>query len=136
MIIFIETFTLTHIHTTQPQKIFDSYSYSRELQIGGAFFWKNTIVICKLDRCSFMGLLAYSPKLLDSKPVSGLLKGDEIAWGKNVESMYKMSVYSDIRFKCEGQIIFAHKVILASRCQYFHKMFTSKSLFIISLQIN
>ena len=40
--------------------------------------------------------------------------------------LHSSQLYKDVCFIIHGKHIFAHKVILAARCDYFAKMFKSK----------
>jgi len=45
---------------------------------------------------------------------------------QQMKSLFADSGYYDVKFKVEGQEISAYKGILAARCSYFAKMFSSK----------
>jgi len=44
--------------------------------------------------------------------------------GLDLQKMFNNSEFSDIQIACKGGVVYAHKAILASRCQHFHVMFT------------
>lgn len=97
-----------------------------------AVFWKDTLVICREFHENQIGAMkVYSITLGEkydgeSEEKSVFLQGNQIPWTKPIEPMFLSEAYVDVSFRCEGQIIPAHKVILATRCKYFDRMFTSK----------
>jgi len=42
-----------------------------------------------------------------------------------MKSMLNNEEFSDVQFRVEGQIIYAHKNVLAARCEHFKAMFSS-----------
>ncbi len=68
---------------------------------GGAQDEKNLIQVSQSESSSFWATL---PQLLDQK------------------------LFSDIVFKVQGQEFPANKIVLAAKCPFFHKMFTSNFL--------
>jgi len=54
---------------------------------------------------------------LDFKPENSINSG---------EKAMEEEKFTDITFEVQGEEIKAHKAILAQRCKYFEKMFTSK----------
>ena len=54
-----------------------------------------------------------------------ICRGQPDSFIQNAKNLYIGRQFSDIVFEVEGEEIPAHKAILAYRCDYFMKMFTS-----------
>ena len=92
----ISTSSPSQVHYETPQR--NSHAVVTIISQGGAEDEKNLIQVSQSESASFWATL---PQLLDQK------------------------LFSDIVFKVQGQEFPANKIVLAAKCPFFYKMFTS-----------